>query len=243
MAKNFLITLDPTTSPGPFNIYYDIISNSNLVAATPSSATKASLLLGVNIIVSDDVNNIYLENLAEGCGNIELVNVNPTTTTTTSTTTTTTTAAPTTTTTTAAPTTTTTTAAPTTTTTTAAPTTTTTTAAPTTTTTTAAPTTTTTTVITWTEYRIYGEDAGGLAARGVACSATNIPPSSPQTVYATTNVPGDVNQFYNTQSTSSPFTNLSGDGYAISFSTAADTSTKYAGVGTTTGAISNIIAC
>jgi len=148
MAKNFLITLNPvtSTSPGPFNIYYDIISNSNPVPATPSSATKASLLLGVNIIVSDDVNNIYLENLANGCGNIELVNVVPPTTTTTSTTTTTTAAAPTTTTTTAASTTTTTTAAaPTTTTTTAASTTTTTTAASTTTTTAAAPTTTTTT--------------------------------------------------------------------------------------------------
>jgi len=130
MAKNFLITLNPvtSTSPGPFNIYYDIISNSNPVPATPSSATKASLLLGVNIIVSDDVNNIYLENLANGCGNIELVNVVPPTTTTTSTTTTTTAAAPTTTTTTAASTTTTTTAASTTTTTAAAPTTTTTTA-------------------------------------------------------------------------------------------------------------------
>jgi hypothetical protein len=155
MAKNFLITLDPatSTSPGPFNIYYNTISDSNLVAASPSSATKASLLSGVNIIVSDDVNNIYLENLAEGCGNIKLVNVVPPTTTTTSTTTTTT-AAPTTTTTTATPTTTTTTAAPTTTTTTAAPTTTTTTttAAPTTTTTTATPTTTTTTCAEFCEY-------------------------------------------------------------------------------------------
>jgi hypothetical protein len=239
MAKIFLITLNPTTSPGPFNIYYDTISDSNLVAASPSSATKASLLLGVNVSVDDNVNNIYLENLAEGCGNIELVNVNPTTTTTTSTTTTTT-AAPTTTTTTAAPTTTTTTAAPTTTTTTtAAPTTTTTTAAPTTTTTTAAPTTTTTTILSFTEYRVYGYDAGG--DRSAACSATNIPPSSPQTVYAATSNPFSVTQFYNTPDTSSPFTNIPGDGYAVSFSTAADTITKYSGFGTTTGAISGII--
>jgi hypothetical protein len=86
MAKIFLITLDPTTSPGPFNIYYDTISDSNLVAASPNSANKSSLLLGVNVTVSDDVNNIYLENLANGCDNIELVNVAPTTTTTTTTT-------------------------------------------------------------------------------------------------------------------------------------------------------------
>ena len=242
MAKNFLITLDPTTNPGPFNIYYNTISDSNLVAATPSSANKASLLLGVNIIVSDDVNNIYLENLANGCGNIELVNVVPPTTTTTSTTTTTT-AAPTTTTTTAAPTTTTTTAAPTTTTTTAAPTTTTTTttAAP-TTTTTAAPTTTTTT-LSFTEYRVYGYDAGG--DRSAACSATNIPPSSPQTVYAATNDPFSVTQFYNTPDISSPFSNIPNNGDAVSFSTAVDTITKYAGFGTTTGAISSgsVIAC
>jgi hypothetical protein len=100
-----------------------------------------------------------------------------------------------------------------------------------------------TSTLSWTEYRIYGEDAGGLAARGVACLATNIPPSSPQTVYAATSDPFSVTQFYNTPNTSSPFSNLSGDGYAISFSTAADTITKYAGVGTTTGAISDIIAC
>jgi hypothetical protein len=152
MAKTFLITLDPTTSPGPFNIYYDTISDSNLVAASPSSADKASLLLGVNIVVSDDVNNIYLENLANGCENIELVNVVPptttTTTSTTSTTTSTTTAAPTTTTTS------TTTDAPTTTTTTAAPTTTTTTATPTTTTSTTTSTTTTTTT---TSAPVFGD--------------------------------------------------------------------------------------
>jgi hypothetical protein len=245
MAKNFLITLNPatSTSPGPFNIYYDIISNSNPVPATPSSATKASLLLGVNIIVSDDVNNIYLENLANGCGNIELVNVVPPTTTTTSTTTTTT-AAPTTTTTTATPTTTTTTATPTTTTTTATPTTTTTTATPTTTTTTATPTTTTTTLITWTEYRIWGYDLG--LNRGVACGNNDLPPASPQTVYATTNNPLAVNQFYNSESTSNPYININiPDIAAISFSTAISPYTpRYSAfLVPTTGAISSPVIC
>jgi hypothetical protein len=90
MAKIFLITLDPTTSPGPFNIYYNTVSDDTLIAATPNSATKASLLLGVNVSVDDDVNDIYLENLANGCLNKQGVNVLPPTTTTTSTTSTTT---------------------------------------------------------------------------------------------------------------------------------------------------------
>ena len=90
MAKIFLITLDPTTSPGPFNIYYNTVSDDTLVAATPNSATKASLLLGVNVSVDDDVKDIYLENLANGCLNKQGVNVLPPTTTTTSTTSTTT---------------------------------------------------------------------------------------------------------------------------------------------------------
>jgi hypothetical protein len=114
MAKIFLITLDPTTSPGPINIYYNNVSNDTLVDATPNSATKASLLLGVNVNVDDDVKDIYLENLANGCLNKQGVNVLPpttTTTSTTSTTTSTTTLPPTTTTTTSTSTTTTTTAA------------------------------------------------------------------------------------------------------------------------------------
>jgi hypothetical protein len=152
MAKIFLITLDPTTSPGPFNIYYNTVSDTTLVAATPNSATKASLLLGVNISVDDDVNDIYLENLANGCLNKQGVNVLPPTTTTTSTTTSTTTAAPTTTTTS------TTTAAPTTTTTTESPTTTTTTETPTTTTTTSTSTTTTTTTGAPIIYDLYIAD-------------------------------------------------------------------------------------
>ena len=70
MAKTFLITLDPTTSPGPFNIYYNTISDSNLIAASPSNSNKTSLLLGVYVSVSDDIKSIFLENIATGCGNI-----------------------------------------------------------------------------------------------------------------------------------------------------------------------------
>ena len=246
MAKNFLITLPLlTTSPGPFNIYYDIISDSNLVAATPSSATKASLLLGVNIIVSDDVNNIYLENLAEGCGNIELVNVNPTTTTTTSTTTTTT-AAPTTTTTTAAPTTTTTTAAPTTTTTTAAPTTTTTTAAPTTTTTTAAPTTTTTTTLTAYHYGLYGYANDPSDACGQTGTYVQFGPPQLQ-VFSTSATPSGVTIFYNdnTIPPNNPYvTSGTPDGKYILFSLASNPSDYYFGYyNRTTGAITGINDC
>ena len=75
MAKTFLITLTPTDSPGPFNIYYNTISDATLIPASPSSSIKSSLLLGIYVIVADDVNNIYLENLANGCGNFEEVNI------------------------------------------------------------------------------------------------------------------------------------------------------------------------
>jgi len=68
MAKTFLTTLDPTTStsPGPFNIYYNTISNNSLIAASPSSADKASLLSGVYVTVPNDVQSIFLENTATG---------------------------------------------------------------------------------------------------------------------------------------------------------------------------------
>jgi len=85
MAKIFLTTLDATTSPGPFNIYYNTTSSDSLIAASPSSADKASLLLGVYVTVSDDVKSIFLENIAIGCGNIVEVNVLPPTPTPTST--------------------------------------------------------------------------------------------------------------------------------------------------------------
>jgi len=97
MAKIFLITLDPatSTSPGPFNIYYNTTSSDSLIAASPSSANKSSLLSGVYVTVSDDVKSIFLENIATGCGNIKEINVQPPTPTPTPTPTSTPTATPT----------------------------------------------------------------------------------------------------------------------------------------------------
>lgn len=96
------------------------------------------------------------------------------------------------------------------------------------------------TPVTFTEYRAYGYDENGV--RIDACPLNNLT-ESPQTVYATTSNPFAVTQFYNTADDNDPWDNLPGDGYAVSFSTAADTSTRYAGFGTTTGAISSVIAC
>jgi hypothetical protein len=94
--------------------------------------------------------------------------------------------------------------------------------------------------VSFTEYRAYGYDEFGN--RADACPLNNLT-GSPQTVYAETSNPFAVTQFYNTADTSSPWENLPGNGYAVSFSTAADTSTRYSGFGTTGGAISGVIAC
>lgn len=90
-----------------------------------------------------------------------------------------------------------------------------------------------------TEYRAYGYDE---FLRPDACLANNLT-GSPQTVYAATSNPYAVTQFYNDSGLTNPWTNLPGDGYAVSFSTAADTGTRYAGYGTTGGAIYSVIAC
>ncbi len=92
---------------------------------------------------------------------------------------------------------------------------------------------------TFTEYRAYGYDE---FLRQDACPLNNLT-GSPQTVYAETSNPFAVTQFYNTPDTNDPWDNLPGDGYAVSFSTAADTATRYAAFGTTTGAINSVIAC
>ena len=62
------------------------------------------------------------------------------------------------------------------------------------------------TPITWTEYRIYGFDPG--LDRAVACGNNNIPPISPQTVYATTSTPEFITQFYNTENIGNPYINM-----------------------------------
>ena len=106
------------------------------------------------------------------------------------------------------------------------------------------------TPITWTEYRIYGFDT---TQRNVACGNDDILPlgTAPQTVYATTSIASGVTQFYNTQSTGNPYINanivslgLPGNVAAISFTTAADISTRYgAYLIADTGAINSVVLC
>jgi hypothetical protein len=88
------------------------------------------------------------------------------------------------------------------------------------------------TPITWTEYFIYGFDPG--QNRGVACGNNDLPPQSPQTVYATTNTPELITQFYNSESTSNPYINsiivemgIPGNVVVISFTTRTNTSIRY----------------
>jgi hypothetical protein len=105
------------------------------------------------------------------------------------------------------------------------------------------------TPITWTEYRIYGFDPE--LNRGVACGNNNLPPASPQTVYATTSTPELITQFYNTENIGNPYINsnivnlgLPGNESVISFTTAADTSTRYSAyLIASTGAISGGAPC
>lgn len=89
-----------------------------------------------------------------------------------------------------------------------------------------------------TEYRAYGE---AESLRSEACIANNLT-GSPQTVYAATDNPLAVTQFYNDLALTTPWTNLT-DGYAVSFSTATNTSVRYSGYGTSGGAISSVVPC
>lgn len=92
---NIIVTLNPsTTSPGPFNIYYDVVGDLYLLAKNVSTS---QLISGFNLTnVPDNASTILVQNENPGCkGNV--VSYSLPTTTTTSTTTTTTTAAPTTT--------------------------------------------------------------------------------------------------------------------------------------------------
>jgi hypothetical protein len=73
MPKNFIITLPPETStPGPFNIYQNAVGAPFLLY---SNVTVSQLINGYNIEAPDNVFFIYLENLANGCNNIDRVNV------------------------------------------------------------------------------------------------------------------------------------------------------------------------
>jgi hypothetical protein len=106
------------------------------------------------------------------------------------------------------------------------------------------------TPITWTEYNIYGFDPG--LNRGVACGNNDLPPASPQTVYATTSTPELITQFYNTENLGNPYINMNivnlglpGNESVISFTIADDeTFTRYSAyLIASTGAISGGAPC
>ena len=106
------------------------------------------------------------------------------------------------------------------------------------------------TPITWTEYNIYGFDPG--LNRGVACGNNDLPPVSPQTVYATTSTPELITQFYNTENLGNPYINMNivnlglpGNESVISFTIADDeTFTRYSAyLIASTGAISGGAPC
>ena len=105
------------------------------------------------------------------------------------------------------------------------------------------------TPITWTEYRIYGFDPE--LDRGVACGNNDLPPASPQTVYATTSTPELITQFYNTENLGNPYINmdivnlgLPGNLAAIGFLKPDGVDLGYgAFLIASTGAISGVINC
>jgi len=90
MTRNFTVTLNDGTTPGPFDIYYDIIDVGNLLY---SDVTRTSLLGGFSVNITDDnASYILVKNKNSGCDNVVSLYipypVEPTTTTTTTTTTT-----------------------------------------------------------------------------------------------------------------------------------------------------------
>jgi hypothetical protein len=190
-----IIAAPGTTSPGPYNVYYDSITPSNLVA----TLTLAQFLAGATVSVPDTATNITAQNVNAACGNYQIYAISltpvtfpptpaPTTAAPTTAPTTAPTAAPTTTAPTVAPTT----AAPTTAPVTAAPTTAAPTTAPTvapTTAPTVAPTPAPTT--TYYEYTLYGF---GYSTAGDACYYQ--PTDLGVTVYAAQGTINSVTRFY-----------------------------------------------
>jgi hypothetical protein len=218
--------------------------------STPSTVVNGDFV-EVRITSSASPSTAVSTTLTVGCQS-DTYTVTTAATTTTTTTTTTTAAPTTTTTTTAAPTTTTTTTTSTTTTTTTTtttepPTTTTTTTEPPTTTTTTTtteppePTTTTTTTTTAPrEYRLYGYSTDN---RADACSVMTPLFGQPITVYAASNDPMTVTQFFNNNLLTSEWTGVPNDGDWVSFSTADDTAIRYVGNVDFDGNITNILVC
>jgi len=114
-----------------------------------------------------------------------------------------------------------------------------------------APTTTTTTTTTTAppprQYEIYSYADVSLGQnRGDACSGINPIYGSPQTVYAASNDPLTVTQFFNAvvgNTLVGEWTNVPEDGDIIAFATSDDPSTKYTGYADTVGNITSIAAC
>jgi hypothetical protein len=91
-----------------------------------------------------------------------------------------------------------------------------------------------------TEYRAYGYDE---FLRSEACIANNLT-GSPVTVYAGTNNPFAITQFYNDDTLLSPWLyDMPEALYAISFSTASNTAVRYVGYVTSTGGVSSVVTC
>jgi len=102
--------------------------------------------------------------------------------------------------------------------------------------------------ITITEYRIYSYADVGLGQnRGDACAGTYpIPPESPQTVYAASDDPLTVTQFFNAvvgDTLVGEWTNIPTAGDIVAFSTAAAPSVKYTGYVDASGNITSIVTC
>lgn len=203
--------------------------------STPSTVENNDYV-EVRVTASASPSTTVTATLTVGCQTADY-SVTTAVTTTTTTTTTTTIAPTTTTTTTAAPTTTTTTTV-------APTTTTTTTVAPTTTTTTTEPpppsTTTTTTTSAPREYRLYGYSSDN---RDDACSVMTPLFGQPITVYAASNNPMTVTQFFNSSILVGEWTGVPNDGDFVSFSTADDILIRYVGNVDVNGNITNIVVC
>jgi len=90
-----------------------------------------------------------------------------------------------------------------------------------------------------TEYRLYGTGS----VRGDACSITTPLFGQPITVYAATNNQLAVVQFFNDNLLVGSWNAAPNPGDYISFSTAADTATKYTGAVDATGNVLSIVAC
>lgn len=91
-----------------------------------------------------------------------------------------------------------------------------------------------------TEYRAYGYDE---FVRSNACAANNLT-GSPVTVWAGTNNPLAVTQFYNDEALTSDWLyDMPESLYAISFSTASNTAVRYVGYVNSTGGVSSIVPC